>query len=505
MKILFFYPNSGSQLGFNYGVAYLAAVLKEAGHEVVFRQLCEDLGPLPGKEELIAYVREVAPQIIGFSVVTNQWRYAAELAGWLREAVDVPLVCGGIHATVAAAEILGTGLFDYVLVGECEEALLEFVDKLAAKEDVKEIRNLGMMVDSKPRLNPVRPLPDLRSLPFKAYDIFDFQRIIDAKHGWVGLMASRGCPFQCSYCFNHFMVGKYRSDLGCTFQELNYIRHHSVAQLIDEIAFLEKNYRNITMYILDDDLFTFDTDFVAEFCAAYKKVTSLPFVVNGHVGFFDDRRARLLADAGCRIVKFGVESGSPKIRSTVMNRHMSNDKIVEALGHVHRYGMHSSVFIMIGLPYEEREDVLDTVRFLGRAQPGRFRWTYFFPFPGTESQRLSIEGGYVNPEKAESLMNFTDESPLDFGAEHNLFLEKIGRIMPWFVNAHAGFEASPLFREKSEELLAMGREEWDKAFPRLLDEDKRISLQLQDRNLRHYAVKYNPFMGVISDYFMNEK
>ncbi|MBN1142649.1 MAG: radical SAM protein, partial [Deltaproteobacteria bacterium] len=208
---------------------------------------------------------------------------------------------------------------------------------------------------------------------------------------------------------------------------------------------------------------------------------------------------------GCRIVKFGVESGSPKIRATVMNRHMSNDRIVEALGYVHRHGMHSSVFIIIGLPCENREDVMDTVRFLGRSQPGRFRWTYFFPFPGTDSQRLSIEGGYLNPDKADTLMNFTDESLLDFGEEHNLFLEKVGRIMPWFVNAEAGFEASPQYREHVERILAMDRAEWERVSPTLLEEDKKLSREFQQKNLRHYAVKYNPFMGVISDYFMNEK
>jgi radical SAM superfamily enzyme YgiQ (UPF0313 family) len=348
-------------------------------------------------------------------------------------------------------------------------------------------------------------LPDLKALPFKAYEIFDFQKIIDAKNGWVGLMASRGCPFKCTYCFNHFMVKKYRGDLECSFKELNYIRHHSVEQLIDEIVFLQENYKNISMYIFDDDLFTYDKNYVTEFCKAYKKVSTLPFVVNAHVGFFDEERAHALADAGCKIVKFGVESGSRKIRSTVMNRYMSNENIIAAINHTHRFNMHSSVFIIIGLPYEDREDVMDTIRFLGTAKPGRFRWTFFFPFPGTESQRMSIEGGYVNSEKVDSLMNFTDESLLDFGEEHNLFLEKVGRIMPWFVNANSDFKVAPIYMEKVNAILKMNREEWDRVSPMLLEEDKKLSGELQRKNLSHYAVKYNPFMGVISDYFMNEK
>ncbi|RLC26814.1 MAG: hypothetical protein DRH37_11425, partial [Deltaproteobacteria bacterium] len=184
---------------------------------------------------------------------------------------------------------------------------------------------MGRVVNGKPKINPVRPLPDLHSLPFKDYEIFDFQKIIDAKNGWVGLMASRGCPFSCTYCFNHLMVKKYRNDLQCSFRELGYIRHFSVDQLIEEIVFLQNNYRNIRMFIFDDDLFTFRQDFVGAFSEAYRRVSRVPFVVNGHVGLFDDARARYLAEAGCRIVKFGVESGSRKIRSQIMNRHMSNE------------------------------------------------------------------------------------------------------------------------------------------------------------------------------------
>jgi radical SAM superfamily enzyme YgiQ (UPF0313 family) len=114
------------------------------------------------------------------------------------------------------------------------------------------------------------------------------------------------------------------------------------------------------------------------------------------VGFFDDECAGYLAAAHCQIVKFGVESGSPKIRRTILNRHMTNESIVEAIAAVHRHGMHSSVFIIIGFPHEGREDVFDTIRLLGTAKPGRFRWTYFFP--GTRAHQISIEGGFLNGE-----------------------------------------------------------------------------------------------------------
>ncbi|MHC5116053.1 MAG: B12-binding domain-containing radical SAM protein [Planctomycetota bacterium] len=137
--------------------------------------------------------------------------------------------------------------------------------------------------------------------------------------------------------------------------------HFRVDQIIDEIKYLLSNYQRIKMFIFDDDLFTFDHDYVKEFCREYKKISKIPFVVNAHVNYFNDDIARDLADAKCQIVKFGVESGSPRIRDKILNRHMTNENIVQAIQTVHRYGMHSSVFLIIGFPHETCDDVFQTI------------------------------------------------------------------------------------------------------------------------------------------------
>jgi anaerobic magnesium-protoporphyrin IX monomethyl ester cyclase len=504
MKILFLYPSTDSQVGFNYGVAHMAALLKRAGHQVSFWQLCEEIEPLPTQEQFLRRLRRENPDILAFSVVTNQWAYTQTLAQWARPRLTVPFVIGGVHTLANAEEILKTGLFDYAFRGECETAFLEFVDRLARGASVETAPNLACIRDGQVRINPVGPLPELTDLPLKDYESMDFQRLIDAKNGWVGLMASRGCPFSCTYCFNHVMVEAYQQDRQCSFQGLHYIRRFTVGQMIEEIEYLLKNYRHIRMFIFDDDLFTFDKAYVREFCAAYRKVTQIPFVVNAHVGFFDDECAGYLAAANCRIVKFGLESGSPKIRRTILNRHMTNASIVEALAAVHRHGMHSSVFVIIGFPHEGREDVFDTVRLLGQARPGRFRWTYFFPFPGTRAHAISVAGGFIDREKMEKLKNFTDESCLEFGPEHNFLLKKIGLIMPWFVNAFSDLPVADFYREKVEEILRMNEAEWLQAAPHLRERDAEYSRQYGERGLSHYAIKYNRFMGVISDYFLQE-
>jgi radical SAM superfamily enzyme YgiQ (UPF0313 family) len=300
------------------------------------------------------------------------------------------------------------------------------------------------------------------------------------------------------------MVDTYKQDLKCSVKNLNYIRRFTVGQMIEEIAYLLENYQNIRMFIFDDDLFTFDKTYVQDFCRAYRRVCDIPFVVNAHVGFFDDECAAELARANCKIVKFGVESGSPNVRRTILNRHMSNESIIGAMATVRRHNMHSSVFIIIGFPHESREDVFDTIRLLAQARPGRFRWTFFFPFPGTKSHQISLDGGYIDAEKMERLKNFTDESCLNFDPQHNFLLKKIGRVMPWFVNAYSSLPVADFYRERVEEVLAMDETEWERVSPSLLDRDKEYSERHCKKRLSHYAVKYNRFMGVISDYFLND-
>ncbi len=505
MKVLFVYPNAGSQLGFNYGLAQMSAVLKQAGHQVTLVHLAEELGPLPQEAQLQAMVKEYDPGLIGFSVVTNQWPLARQIAGWIRKTTDVPIVCGGIHATVAADQILRSGVFDYVLVGECDTALLEFVNIIEQGEDPSGIRNLGFLKDGTVRINPVRPFPGLETLPMKDYSLFDFQKLIDEKNGWVGLMASRGCPFQCTYCFNHLIVKKYRAELGCSFSGLNYIRHVPVPAMIAEIRYLIENYKNIKMFIFDDDLFTFNADYLLAFCEAYKNVCQIPFVVNAHVHFFDRKRAKALAEAGCRIVKFGLESGSPRVRKEIMRRHTSNKDIAQAISYAKDEGMHTSCFVMIGLPGETSENVMETIDLLAQAKPGRFRWTFFYPFPGTEAYAISERGGYIDFEKKEQLVNFTDTTCLDFGPEQNLFLKKVGRIMPWFVNARAKMDCSQVYRQNVDALLALDEAAWAAVADGLVEEDKQLSSQMVEAGKTHYAIKYNRFMGVISDYFLEEE
>ena len=497
MKILFVYPNLYAQVGFNYGIAFLSAVLKAAGHETALLNVNDRLCPVPTDEELTAFVKRENPRMVCFSVVTTQYQYALKMARTIRAAfTDMVILIGGIHATMDPEGCLESGVFDYACVGEGE--LVEAIEKGG---DTTSIKNVWTKRNGTITRNAVRPFISLDTLPAKDYEIFDFQRMIDAKDGWVGLMASRGCPFRCSYCFNHRMRALYERDTGLTGKALNYIRHHGVDEMVDEIKYLVANYENIRMFIFDDDLFTFDKDYVREFCAKYRDVTNVPFVCNAHARFFDEETAALLVGGGCRIVKFGLESGSERVRRDVMHRAMSNDEIEKAFAAGNAAGLHTSAFVMMGLPGETAAEMDETIALLARIRPGRFRWAIFFPFINTDAYDMAVEQDLVDFEKMHSMPNFTDDSCLDVGDEQNLKIRKFRVAYPWYVNA---LSPDPPVRRLFSRLVqivdGLGKDDFDAFAGQVESLDDLLHRVLSKAGHKHYSIRYNSFTAVTSEW-----
>jgi hypothetical protein len=275
------------------------------------------------------------------------------------------------------------------------------------------------------------------------------------------------------------------------------MRRHTVDQVIGEIDYLQTRYNRIRMFIFDDDLFTFDKEWLREFCEKYRGVSKLGFVCNAHVRMFDEEAASWLKEAGCRIVKFGLESGSDRVRRGVLHRYMSNGDIEKAFGAAHKFGLHTSAFVMIGLPKEEKEDVNETGDLLARVSPGRFRWTLFFPFVGTRAYDIAEQEGAIDFEKMACLDNFTDETCVDLGEETNLHVRKVKDFFCAFVNARAGI---PEYGRIVSRIEACGSEDWEAERGRIAEEIERIDGRMRREGRHHYEVRFNRFMGVTSDW-----
>lgn len=493
MRVLFIYPNLNAQIGFNYGLAYISGVLKTHGIETHLLNVNEQIGyPLD-----LARIREdvirIRPDIIGFSVLTNQYKYAVEIARDIKAYLNVPIVFGGIHPTMDPEGTLAEPSVDYLCIGEGEEAFLELVKKGSPKG----ISNLAYRENGHVIVEPLRPYVDVTQLPFKDYHLFDFQQMIDAKDGWVGLQASRGCPFRCTYCLNHKIIDLYKRQ---GHLPKCYLRRHTVEEVIQEIQYLLAHYKGIKMFIFDDDIFTFDRQWLTAFSEKYRQVTKIGFVCNAHARVFDNETARSLKEAGCRIVKFGLESGSERIRRTVLQRYMSNHHIEQAFAMADRHGLHTSAFVMVGLPNEKKSDIMATVKLLAKIRPGRFRWSLFFPFIGTRAYDIALASGSIDFDKMKKLDNFTDETCMRLGPEEDLLVEKLKSLFCLFVNGYADIDGEERYACLLREVEETDRTAWERNKAKFADRLRLLDEEMANRGVVHYTVKYNRFMGVRSDW-----
>jgi hypothetical protein len=204
-------------------------------------------------------------------------------------------------------------------------------------------------------------------------------------------------------------------------------------------------------------------------------------------------------------VKYGLESGSDRLRKEVLWRFMTNKKIVDAFAAAHRYDLHTSAFIMAGLPTETREEVEETLQLCADIGMGRFRWAIFYPFPGTAGHRIAEEMDLIDPEKATDMGNYFDGSCLKLGDEMDLFIEKITGFCHWYVNARTGWPSRPIYEKLVAEIDAMDRETYRERKPELLRRDTELSEELMADEVLHYTRQFSHVMGVRSDFVLWER
>jgi anaerobic magnesium-protoporphyrin IX monomethyl ester cyclase len=400
LKVTFIYPDffqypDGSFMpeGRIYlGIGYLSAVLREAGHETSLVHVVEP----PGRDWLARRIREESPDLLGFSSTTHMFRHVSRWAGWLREDVGTMTVCGGVHPTIAPGEVVETPGIDIACLGEAERPLVELCDRLEEGSDYTGIPGMWVRRGGDVVRNAPGPLvTDLDSLPFPDREIFDPALFCAEQRPRGTLMASRGCPFDCTYCSNHAQKSVYPNP-DC------YVRFRSPEKVVEEIERMLADDGGIEFIRFDDDILTTDREWLRRLSVLYRARVGVPFICNSRVNFMDRRTAGLLAGMGCRVVCMGIESGNGWLRESVLNRRMSNMQITDAFAAAREAGMKTVSTNMVGLPCEDTSMVLDTIRLNGACRPDTIQVSTFIPYPGTkllevcEERRLLAEGDRVD-------------------------------------------------------------------------------------------------------------
>jgi radical SAM superfamily enzyme YgiQ (UPF0313 family) len=245
--------------------------------------------------------------------------------------------------------------------------------------------------------NAPAALADLGALPRPDRDIYDYQAILDRNRNNIGaeFMASRGCPYSCSYCVNPVM-----NEL--TGGAWARVRYRTVEDVVDEAAEVAEQYSGVKMVGFHDDIFGLDKEWLRRFASEYRRRVGLPFWCNQRAGAFDEADVEVLKEAGCFRVHLGIESADDTLRREVLGREISSEAIEEAFAMLRRHGLRTVAFNMIGIPYETEETIRATIELNRRIKPDWLVVSIFSPFPGTRLAELAKEKGWLAQRLPES-------------------------------------------------------------------------------------------------------
>ncbi|MHB8280198.1 MAG: B12-binding domain-containing radical SAM protein [Candidatus Humimicrobiaceae bacterium] len=398
MKILFVYPDiniRGGALSYHYGIGSLSSVLKKNGHQTALQYIYGSYNPKP----LMQKIEEFKPDIIGFTTVSFQYKFIKKLLKDI-SGYGIFTICGGPHISLSPYELERTENLDAICIGEGEFALLELVNAIEKNEDITHIQNIWVKKDGRIFSNPNRPfMEDLDQLPFVDRELFDFQEIIYSDYDRAEFMSSHGCPYSCTYCSN----GGLRK-----ISEGKYVRFRSVESIIAEIKDVITRYKVKSIY-LNDDVFTINKEYVAAFCKMYKEEIRYPFEINTRVENLTLEILQMLKDAGCYRIAMGLEQGDEKFRKEILNRPMSNSKIIEAFIMAKKVGLKTKTFNIVGFPFETADIHMGTVNLNRKIQPSSAVIYVYEPYPGTPLYDMCIENNFIEKEREnEEFISRTD-------------------------------------------------------------------------------------------------
>lgn len=388
MKVLFVYPNIVRHpKDISLGIAYLSSVLKQQGHETAL--IDTTFGMKDG--EVLSRFRKFNPDLIALSCVSNNFSYAIHLAATIKKEKEIPIILGGVHATVDPEESITKNCIDMICIGEGEDAILELVQSMEKDERNTTIPNIWFKENGRIINNPLRPLrEDLDSIPHADLNIYDYPRYLENHNMVASLIGSRGCPYKCTYCINHALKDRYKG-LG------KFARFRSVDNVISEIKKITQDF-NPKSFCLYDDTFTLDKERIKEFCKKYKNNLGLPFSVNARVESLSDEMLHALSSSGCTRVSIGLESGDPRIRKEVLKRNITDKQIIDGCRLIKKYGFELYTYNMIGILEEDMKSIRKTIELNRKVRPDYLFASIFTAYKGTEIYETCKKKGLLTDE-----------------------------------------------------------------------------------------------------------
>lgn len=380
------------------GLAYIAAVLEKEGHEIV---IIDAIAENPKNifafderisvngldyEDLINKIPDCS-EVIGFTFMfSNNWLLYRKLIDMIGHAFPkAKVIAGGEHVSAMPEfSIQQTTCLLACVIGEGEDTIIDLINAFKSNTSLNNIEGIVYRNEKNEAVTNTRrsrvkaiselPPPAWQYFPLEKYDKFKLAWGVDRGKS-LPIMATRGCPYQCTFCSSPLMwTTKYSM--------------RNPAEVMEEISYLYHTYgiRNFDFYDLTAII---KKSWIIEFCktidASGLKITwQIPAGTRSEA--IDFEVAEWLYKSGCRNITYAPESGSPFILKAIKKK-VDLDNVLKSINDSYKAGLNIKLNMIIGFPEEHHKDIWQTLWFLIKAA-----WygahdaipAIFSPYPGSE-------------------------------------------------------------------------------------------------------------------------
>jgi len=340
---------------------------------------------------------------------------------------DLPILCGGLAASLFPEFILREGLADYVGIGEGEYTLLELLEVVDGRRDPSTVRSIVYLdADGGPVRTPLRPFADLSDFPETDFSLLPMDKYFafyPQAPRTLAIYASKGCPGHCTFCFN------------AAYNRCQY-RARGRQTVIREMETLVTDW-GADGFLFIDELWCADKRELHAYC---EDITALSdklgrqvrWICETRIGWLDPADFRRMADAGCFLIAFGLESGSPEVLGR-MQKGYPLDKIETDIDNCKKAGIGTIPLTIFGFPGETPAQIKQTVHTLFRLNPTYYSTLLYIAVPGTaEYDRLVLTGGIAPPTDLASWAAWDDrQDSVNYSAVPDRELKVINHFFYW--------------------------------------------------------------------------
>ena len=347
------------------GLLYLASYLRHHGHEVIIHD------PYIGHtmEQLEKLMISWKPYVVGCSVYTATEQFCYQIADKVKT-IDpgVFVLAGGPHATFCSDIMFERcSSLDAIVHYEGEISTMDIVKRLSSNEKLDGINGVSFRQNGLIVKNTKHPPKiGIDNIPFPAKDLLSDDYY--SKSRATAVISGRGCPYKCEFCVSpHFFKG---------------VRLRSISNFMKEIEHCVKTLKvnHIRIY---DDVFTINQARIKKFTQLITP-TNLTWDCYVRVELATKEMLKMMAEAGCTQIRFGVETGNETFRRKSKGLSATNKKYLQFVEDCKTLGIETFASYIIGFPEETEQDILYTIAFADRLDTNIAGFYKLTPYPGTK-------------------------------------------------------------------------------------------------------------------------